>query len=48
MAKKGYIDATKSYCFVLQEERNLTRNEGMKHFKQSETLEEFIKFRETA
>lgn len=46
--EKGYIDETKTYCFVLCEERKLTRDEGMKFFKHAETLEDFIRLRETA
>ena len=30
--KNGYIDETKSYCFVLQVVRYLTRNGGLKAF----------------
>lgn len=46
--QKGYIDETHAYCFVLCEERKLTRDEGMKYFKHAETLEDFIKLLETA
>lgn len=45
--ERGYIDETKTYCFVLWEERKLPHNEGMKFFKQAETLEDFIRLRET-
>lgn len=45
--EKGYIDETKTYCFVLCEESELTINEGMKFFRQSEVLEDFIRLRET-
>lgn len=45
--EKGYIDETKTYCFVLCEERELTRAEGMKFFEHAETLEDFIRLRET-
>lgn len=45
--EKGYIDETKTCCFVLCEERKLTREEGVKFFKHAETLEDFIRLRET-
>lgn len=45
--EKGYIDETKTHCFVLCEKSELTINEGMKFFRQSETLEDFIRLRET-
>lgn len=45
--EKGYIDETKTYCFVICEESELANNDDMKFFRQSGTLEEFIRLRET-